>query len=60
MKTCVVCGASSHRTDWVNKMGDYVACDSHSRVEMGDAVKKAMAPPSAVPVAKTTVAIPKS
>lgn len=37
---CVVCGAGSHRTDWKNKVGKYVACDSHAANEVKDAAAK--------------------
>jgi hypothetical protein len=41
LKTCVVCGAGSHRTDWINKSGNEVACDSHSKDEVARAIVKA-------------------
>jgi hypothetical protein len=43
-KTCVVCGMSSHRTDWVNKSGNYVACDNHTPDEFTAAMNAAKAP----------------
>jgi hypothetical protein len=46
VKTCVVCGFASHRTDWIRTSGDYVACDIHSVDEMNKAIvsaKKAVA-----------------
>ncbi len=58
IKTCVVCGAASHRGDWINKSGDYVACDSHSTEQLANAVKKAVAPPAPA-VTKASVTIPK-
>lgn len=49
LRTCVVCGAQSHRTDWINKVEGYVACDWHKGVEFAKAVAtaKAPAPPAA-------------
>lgn len=44
LKTCVVCGMQSHRSDWILKSGNFVACDNHSKDELALAVKKAMAP----------------
>lgn len=57
IKYCVVCGNGSHRTDWINKSGNFVACDSHSKDEVAKAVAKASAPaqtaakPTAIPPA---------
>lgn len=44
LKTCICCGAQSHRDDWIMKSGSYVACDRHSDDEMKDAIAKAEAP----------------
>jgi hypothetical protein len=65
VKTCVVCGFASHRTDWINKQGDYVACDSHAVGEFQRAVANAQAqskstvstkpPATAPPVGQVTV-----
>jgi len=33
-KACVVCGLGSHRAIWINKSGEYVACDHHSQAEI--------------------------
>lgn len=44
IKYCVVCGGGSHRTNWVLKSGNFVACDSHSKDEFLAAMKKAQAP----------------
>jgi hypothetical protein len=45
MKHCIVCGAGSHRTDWIKKfaVGDtqYVACDYHTDQECEAAITKA-------------------
>lgn len=49
-KFCVVCGQGSTRTDWINKSGDYVACDNHTAAQVAQAVSKATAPPA--PTAK--------
>ncbi len=44
IKYCVVCGAGSHRTDWINKggvgAGAYVACDKHTASEISAALAK--------------------
>ncbi len=48
-KFCVVCGAGSHRGDWINKTGNFVACDFHSKDELAVAVAKAMKPAPAKP-----------
>jgi hypothetical protein len=44
-KFCVVCGAGSHRTDWVNKTTvsgkDFVACDQHTKEEFNKAITAA-------------------
>ena len=52
LKTCVVCGMASHRTDWLRVSGDYVACDRHSMEEMSDAIA-ALQTPVAEKVAPT-------
>lgn len=49
IQTCVVCGAQSHRTDWIKKLLGFVGCDSHSDTEMKDAVAKASAPKVELP-----------
>lgn len=38
LQTCIVCGMQSHRTDWINKQGDYVACDRHQKAEFQRAI----------------------
>jgi hypothetical protein len=48
---CIVCGAGSHRTDWIKKSQpqdkvQYVACDYHTDKEVNDAVKEQSAPPA--------------
>ena len=62
IKYCVVCGAGSHRKDWVNKVGNSVACDSHSRDEVARAVAasttKAPSAPVAANVATQSAPIP--
>lgn len=57
---CVVCGAGSHRSDWINKLGDYVACDSHSKQELADAVasKTSSAAPPAKPLTPVATQAP--
>jgi hypothetical protein len=56
LQTCVVCGAGSHRTDWINKSGNFVACDSHSKDEVAKAAaaagKSGTVAPAAAPMAK--------
>jgi hypothetical protein len=51
VRFCVVCGNGSHRKDWVNKSGNFVACDHHTKDEFSkaltEAVKKTEAPPAA-------------
>jgi hypothetical protein len=42
-QNCVVCGQGSNRTDWINKSGNFVACDSHSSGEVARAVAKVQA-----------------
>jgi hypothetical protein len=37
-KACVVCGAESHRDDWINVSGDHVDCDNHSKDEVNKAI----------------------
>jgi hypothetical protein len=51
-KACIVCGKGSHRTDWINKGEDYVACDNHTPAE----IKKALdaSKPAVVPIDKPT------
>lgn len=53
-KICVVCGAASHRTDWINKSGNFVACDSHSKDEVAKAVAQATKAPATQAPAKLT------
>jgi len=55
-KVCVVCGAESHRDDWINKQGEFVACDSHTAGEFSSAIAKTKATPSAVTVQPTAPA----
>lgn len=61
-KVCVVCGAASHRVDWINKQGGFVACDSHSAGEFQRAIAvlqqatpapASTTPAPAAPAAKT-------
>jgi hypothetical protein len=40
LRTCVVCGNQSHRADWINKSGDFVACDFHTKDELSRAISK--------------------
>jgi hypothetical protein len=40
IRTCVVCGNQSHRLDWIQKSGDYVACDWHTKDDVSKAVGK--------------------
>lgn len=56
LKTCVVCGAASHRDSWINKLGDEVACDSHSKDEVAGAVraKANVKPVAPAPAAETS------
>jgi hypothetical protein len=62
LRTCVVCGAASHRSDWINKLGNEVACDHHTKEEVAKAValkaqaSKAVAP--AAPAAPATKGVP--
>ena len=56
-KVCVVCGQGSTRTDWINKSGNFVACDSHLGAEIARAVAKAQATPVA-PAASTGKGVP--
>jgi hypothetical protein len=37
-QNCVVCGVGSSRSDWINKLSGYVACDKHSKDEVAKAV----------------------
>jgi hypothetical protein len=37
-KACVVCGLGSHRSDWLKKSGEYVACDHHTQAEIDEHV----------------------
>jgi hypothetical protein len=37
-RKCVVCGAKSHREDWINKSGNEVACDQHTAAEVAKAI----------------------
>lgn len=39
-KVCVVCGAGSHRKDWINVSGDEVACDFHTKEDIARATDK--------------------
>jgi hypothetical protein len=45
---CIVCGAKSHRDDWINKYEvdgkSFVACDSHPEEECISAIEKALTP----------------
>lgn len=42
LRTCIVCGAKSHRLDW--QQAQYPACDSHSKAEVQAAIVKASTP----------------
>ena len=55
---CVVCGTGSDRTDWINKSGNFVACDSHLGAEIARAVAKAQAPAPVAPAAPTAKGVP--
>ena len=57
-RICVVCGQGSHRTDWINKSGNFVACDNHSSGEVARAVAKAQAPAPVAPAAPTAKGVP--
>ena len=50
---CVVCGMGSDRTDWINKSGNFVACDNHSKDEVPRAVAKAQAVKPVAPAPAT-------
>lgn len=52
-KACVVCGAASHRDDWINKQGDFVACDSHAPAEFQRAIAAVQSKGSTKPPAST-------
>jgi hypothetical protein len=52
-KACVVCGAASHREDWINKQGNFVACDSHTPAKFQRAVTAVQAKGSTKPPAST-------
>ena len=43
-QTCIVCGMQSHRTDWINKSGAFVACDRHTPAEMQAAISRPVVP----------------
>jgi hypothetical protein len=51
LQVCVVCGAGSHRTDWLNKLNGFVACDNHSKADFVKAVQAAQAPKPVTPPA---------
>lgn len=52
---CVVCGAGSHRADWANKSGQYVACDDHTTEEVQKAIAEVTAKNQAPVIAPTKV-----
>jgi hypothetical protein len=58
LQTCVVCGAGSHRTDWINKSGGFVACDSHSKDEVAKAVAAAGKSGTVAAAAPTAKGVP--
>lgn len=57
---CVVCGRGSHRTDWINTSGSYVACDYHTKEQMVKAIadKSVKESPAPAPTTKAPVPIP--
>lgn len=63
-RTCVVCGAKSHRVNWVHekivKDTKYVACDKHSAAEFDKAVAgaEAIKAKAAIATAKAAPAKP--
>lgn len=52
VRYCVVCGNGSHRTDWVRKSGDSVACDFHSDAEFQKAIAARSQAPAQAQAAK--------
>lgn len=48
VQKCVVCGAASHRTDWINKGNGYVACDNHTPAQITTATQAKAAPTPAI------------
>lgn len=57
-KICVVCGQGSHRTDWIKKSGNFVACDNHSDTEITQAVAKATVQKPVAPAPAKSTPIP--
>ena len=57
-QNCVVCGQGSDRTDWINKSGNFVACDNHSSGEVARAIAKAQASAPVAPAAPTAKGVP--
>ncbi len=55
-RTCIVCGMASHRSDWINKLEKFVACDFHKKDEVASAVAKT----KATPAAAAPVTVPKT